>query len=373
MMMRVLNRYMSGDFLKSFLLTVLVLTFVMYVGTVVQAIDLMARGVSGLLIMKVFSLNIPFVLSFVIPMSVLVTVLLHFGRLSADGEITAMKASGISLWQIATPILFLSVLLSILCLYINAELSPRSHFARRQMLRNLGEEDPMALLEEGMFISDFPDVEVFIGKKHGQQLEDIILYKFNGTNTEVEVIAKSGTVDMDRTNRIMNIQLFDVRMTEFDAKDPSKTRTLSAASYPLSLDLNDMLKPGGEIRKKPADMSYAELIIAAQNARQQNPHMPEERVPQHRTKLAVEASQRLALSLSCFSFTLLAIPLGIRSHRKESSIGIGIALVLLFLFYLFIIISDALISRPDWRPDMIPWIPVWGCQLIGVILMHRQR
>ena len=99
MMVRVLNRYVGWDFFKSFLLTVAVLTFVMYIGTVVKAIDYMSRGISGLLIMKIFAIQIPFTLTFVIPMSVLTTVLLHFGRLSADGEITAMKASGISLWQ----------------------------------------------------------------------------------------------------------------------------------------------------------------------------------------------------------------------------------------------------------------------------------
>ena len=93
-MIRVFNRYLLGDFLKSFFLTLIVLTFVMYVGAVVQAIDYMSRGISGWLILKIFALNIPFTLTFVIPMSVLTTVLLHFGRLSADGEITAMKACG---------------------------------------------------------------------------------------------------------------------------------------------------------------------------------------------------------------------------------------------------------------------------------------
>ena len=91
-MIRVLNRYLLIDFLKSFFLAVAVLTFVMYVGATVQAIDYMSRGISGALIMKIFALNIPFTLSFVIPISVLTTVLLHFGRLSADGEITAMKS-----------------------------------------------------------------------------------------------------------------------------------------------------------------------------------------------------------------------------------------------------------------------------------------
>ncbi len=374
-MIRVFNRYLLGDFFKSFLLTLCVLTFVMYVGAVIQAIDYMARGISGLLILKIFALNIPFTLSFVIPMSVLTTVLLHFGRLSADGEITAMKACGVSLWQVAAPFLLAGALLSGVCLLLNAELSPRSHFARRQMLRDLGEEDPLALLDEGRFVSDFPGVKIYVGKKTESRLEDIILYRFDGTNTHAEVRARSGRIAFDPATRVMEIDLEQVRLTEFDPGDPgdlTKARTLSAESYPVSLDLRQMLRRS-RIYKKPADMTFLELVRALRNVRQAFPDIQEKNVARMRAKMAVDANQRLALALSCFSFALLAIPLGIRSHRRESSIGIGMALVLLFLFYLFIILSDALVDRPEWRPDMIPWIPVLASQVLGCLLLHRNR
>jgi len=374
-MIRVVNRYLFRDFIKNFLVAVCVLTFVMYVGAVVQAIDYMARGISGPLILKIFALNIPFTLSFVIPMSVLTTVLLHFGRLSADGEITALKSCGVSLWQIAAPILLCATLLSGVCLYINAELSPRSHFARRQMLRELGEEDPLALLDEGRFVNDFPGIKVYIGKKADSQLEDIILYQFDAKGTHAEVRAKAGQVAFDAATRVMEINLEQVRLTEYDKDDPddlSKSRTLSADSYPVSLDLRQMLNKG-KIHKKPSDMTFPELLHAIQNVRQAFPDIQERNIPRMRAKMAVDANQRLALALSCFSFTLLAIPLGIRSHRKESSIGIGMALVLLFLFYMFILLSDAMVDRPQWRPDMIPWIPVLGCQILGFLLLHKHR
>ena len=102
-MIRVLNRHLLREFVRGFLTTATVLTLVMYVGATVQAIDYMSRGISAPLILKIFALNVPFTLSFVIPISVLTTVLLQFGRLSADGEITALKACGVSLWQMAAP------------------------------------------------------------------------------------------------------------------------------------------------------------------------------------------------------------------------------------------------------------------------------
>ena len=375
-MIRVFNRYLLGDFIKSFLTVFFVLLFVVYViGTMKIAIDYMARGISGMLILKVFALNIPYLLSFVIPMSVLTTVLLHFGRLSADGEITAMKACGVSLWQVAAPFLVCAVVLSAICLYVNAELSPQSHYARRQTLRELGEEDPLALLDEGRFVSDFPDVKIYVGKKTESRMEDIIIYQFDGTNAHAEVRAQAGRMTFDAGTRVMKIDLEQVRMTEFDKKDPgdlTKARTLSAESYPVTLDLRQMLKKG-KLGKKPASMTFAELVRAIRNVRQAFPDIQEGNVPRMRAKMAVDASQRLALAMSCFSFTLLAIPLGIRSHRKDSSLGIGIALVLMFLFYMFILLADMLIDKPAWRPDMIPWIPVLASQVLGFWLLHRHR
>ncbi len=374
-MIRVLHRHLLGEFIRGFATTASVLTIVMYIGATVQAIDYMSRGISGPLILKIFALNVPFTLSFVIPVSVLTTVLLQFGRLSSDGEVTALKACGVSLFQMAAPIVLCAILLSALCLYINAEIAPRSHYLRYKMLRELGEVDPLALLEEGRFISDFPGVKIYVGKKSGAQLEDIVLFQFAEEGARAEVRARSGRVTCDFDRQIMDIRLEQARLTEYDKHDPhdlANARTLTAESYPVALDLRKLLSKG-KFTRKPASLSLGELVRAIRHVRQTFPDLPEQGVPRMRIKLAVEANKRLALALSCFSFAMLGIPLGIRTNRKESSIGIGLSLVLLFTYYLFIIVADSLLDRPEWRPDLIPWIPVLGGQLLGGFLLCRNR
>ena len=156
MPVRLLHRYLAKDFLVIFGMTLLVFTFVMYIGAVIKAIDLMARGVSGGVILRVFAYNIPYTLAFSIPISVLTAVLLLFSRLSFDGEISAMKSSGIGMWQICSPVLLLAVLLSFVCIYVNAFAAPNSHFARRRLLMNIGVDEPLELIEEGRWVRDFP-------------------------------------------------------------------------------------------------------------------------------------------------------------------------------------------------------------------------
>ena len=175
------------------------------------------------------------------------------------------------------------------------------------------------------------------------------------------------------TNCVLRIDLQQVRISEFDTDTGVATRTLSADSYPLQLNLDSILSKKGAVRKKPSDMGFMELVLAIRNIRQVFPDILEENVGPMRAKMAVDATQRIALALACFSFAILGIPLGIQSNRRESSVGIGLALIVFILFYLFIIIADALVDKPEWRSDLLPWIPVLGAQLGGAWLMHSRR
>jgi len=369
---RTLNRYIGSDFLASFVLTLAVFTFVMTLSAVVKAIDLLARGMSGVFILKVFLYNIPFLLTFSIPISVLTTVLLLFGRLSFDGELTAMRSCGLTLWQILAPIVLASIGLTFLCLYLNSSVAPRSHFARRQLLFSLGMEQPINLLEEGRFVRDFPGLMVYIGKKSGRRVEDVVVYEMADSGIKRNIRARSGEMEPGENRNVIIINLYDVRIDQPRAKgdDPSRSQYLTAQHYPVRLDLNE-LAGSRVLHKKASDMTYPELLHAISHVQEVYRHLTPGELAKQRMSLVVEASKRLALSLSCFAFVLLGAPLGMISRRKESSAGVGISLLLVFFFYFFIILANSLVGHPEWRPDLIVWAPIVGAEIAGFWLVHR--
>ncbi len=372
--MRVLNRYLMTDFFVTFGMTLLVFTFVMSLGAVVKAIDLGARGVSGMLLLKFFSFNIPYMLTFTLPMSVLTATLLLFGRLSFDGELTAMRASGMSLWQVVAPVVFLSVAVSVLCIVITAEVAPRARHAMRSALVQLGIEDPINLLEAGRFVRDFPGLMIYIGDRSGSRVTDVIVYELGSAGADRNVRAKYGTLRTDKEAKIMFIDLYEVRIDQREKKkdaDTSQTQYINASHYPVKLDFSEM--QNRTIRRKVSDMVFGDLLGAIRDVKGAFPELKAEDANRQRMTLVVEANKRLALSISCFAFTLLAVPLGMRSKRKESSVGIGIALLMVFFFYLFIIVADSLVKHPEFRPDLIVWIPVIGAEIAGYILIQRMR
>lgn len=371
--MRVLHKYIVTDFLVIFFVTLSVITFVMCIGAAMKAIDYFARGVSGLVILKVFAYNIPFILTFGIPMSTLTGVLLFFGRMSYDGEVTAMKACGLSLWQIISPVVLLSIALSGVCAYLHGSVSPRSHYAQRVLLARAGMEEPVNLLEEGRFVREFPGVMVYVGRKDKNRVEDIVVYETGKDGVVRNIRAESGEIKTDRETRKLLIDLYNVQMYQPDKHfplDPTKARHLSAQHYPVQIDVSDMLE-GRTISKKTTNMTYPELVNAIRHLRATYPDLSDTDLLGQRMKLVLEINQRLALSISCFAFTLLGVPLGLKSRRKESSIGIGISLMLVFGFYFFIILADSLVGMPHWRPDLIQWIPVIMAEGLGFYLIRR--
>ncbi|MCO6400209.1 MAG: LptF/LptG family permease [Verrucomicrobia bacterium] len=370
--MRVLNRYLMTDFFVSFGMTLLVFTFVMSLGAVVKAIDLGARGVSGLLLLKFFSFNIPYMLTFTLPMSVLTATLLLFGRLSFDGELTAMRASGMSLWQVIAPVVFISIAVSTLCIAITAEIAPRARHAMRSALVQLGAEDPINLLEAGRFVRDFPGLMIYIGSRSGSRVTDVIVYELADEGTDRNVRAKYGTLRTDKEAKVMYIDLYEVRIDQRDEKkqgDTSQTQYINASHYPVRLDFSEMQNK--TVRRKVSDLVFFDLLNAIRDIKGIFPELKKEDMNRQRMTLVVEANKRLALSISCFAFTLLAVPLGMRSKRKESSVGIGIALLMVFFFYLFIIVANSLVKHPEFRPDLIVWIPVIGAEIAGYVLIRR--
>ena len=370
--MRALNRYVLQDYLVIFGITLVIITFVLCIGVVLRAIDLAARGISGDLIAKVFFLNVPYMFTFSIPMSVLTATLLLFGRLSFDGELTAMKASGLSMWQIVSPVVLVSVLLSLLCIYISASVAPRCRHAVRQLLVELGVDEPVNLLEPGRFVRDFPNLMVYVGARAGNMLEDVVVYEMGEDGPARNVRAARGELSVDKEAKVMLVDLYDVRIDQVE-KDPktgvAKSHYINAQHYPVTLEFSKFAKKG--MRKKVSDMTFGDLVLAIRDVKVAFPELKDEDMTRQRMNMVVEANKRLALSLSCFAFTLIGVPLGMKSKRKESMVGVGVALLLVFVFYLFIILANSLVEYPQYRPDLIVWLPVILAEVAGFLMIRR--
>jgi len=177
----------------------------------------------------------------------------------------------------------------------------------------------------------------------------------------------------DNASRLLTIKLYDVRIEMPDAKDPhdvSKTTYVNAEYYPIKLDFQKLLK-SKPLTVKRGFMQLEELIDRIRNVERDFPMLSASDRLIEKTRLVVEANQRISVAIGCFSFMLIGIPLGVKSHRKETSIGMVVSLVIVFAYYLFIVFAKALADYPWLHPNLILWIPLIVAQFLGLWLMKR--
>lgn len=373
-----LSNYLVKDFLMTFSMAMLLITFAFSVGAIYKAVDIMAKGFPVDVVARFFVYNLPYSVAYTIPVSALFSTLLLFGRLSSDSELSAMKGGGLSLQQIASPIVLVSFVLMLFCFWNNFSIYPQTTYYNRQLIKSLGVEDPIKLLEEGRFVRDFPGWVIYVGKKSANQVEDVIAYQVDEDTGKVlmSLRADRGTLTVDQKNSIIDAELEGCRM---EVPDPEGAGELGEIGITPSsewiknirLDFKELLQQKKKIHPKRKNMTFPELMYRIRNPEQGYSWLPVENWSKERTRDLVEVNQRICLSIAPFMFVLIAIPLGIRSHRKESSAGMLISLAVLFVYYIFIILSDTFQGSPVLRPWLWPWIPIIGGQIAAFVLTRR--
>jgi lipopolysaccharide export system permease protein len=324
---------------------------------------------------------IPFVLIFALPMGMLTATLLIFGRFSADQELTAVRASGISLLSLVNPILLLSLVLCGVSAAVNMEIGPRCRVAYTTLRDKLLAQFSGSLLPEGRFITEFPGYIFYVGKNRNGNLEDVLIFVLqNGTN-DYTLRAARGAMEADTPNKKLRIKLYDTQFSRTVVGGEGVT-----SEGLLTIDLAPVSK--GPDKPKIDDMTFTQLWgeLRDLERRLQMPILLKGLTPEQRLERKQQFEQQrkdlmpvifqihrqVSFSFACFGFTLVGIPLGIRVHRRETNVGIAIALLLVAIYYSFIFVGQAMVStHPEYAPHLLVWVPNFIFQLTGAWLLWR--
>ena len=364
--MRILDRYIVRSFLLAFAVTLLVLTFVMCLGLIFRVTSLLAKGVSWRLLLEIFAYGVPTALSFGTPVSLLTASLLVFGRMSADSEIVAMKSGGLSVWQIMAKPMAVALLLTLACLYVNWEVAPWGRYAQRVAIKTLGTESLLDLLDEGRFVQDIEGMKIYVGRKEGDRIRDIIIYDSRSAGARREIRAKWGTAQISADHKDFVVDLHEVRVDPFYEDRPGAGYCQSLPIH-LPLDMDGLRR----VSRRDGDLTSGEILARVQNPGVFYPDTAPQDMAAQRMSLLVEYNKRMTMAASCLAFVFLGAPLGIRTQRKESSIGLAISLVVVLTFYVFMIIADTLSKRPELYPHLFLWFPIACSAVLGLYLVRR--
>ena len=229
--MKTLHLYLTRQVVAALLLSVAVFIFVLLLGNVMKEVLALLLNHQATLfgVAQAVALLIPFVLVFALPMGMLTATLLVFGRFSADHELTAVRAGGISLLALITPILILSLALSGLAGAINTEIAPQCRVAYKRLLFRLGLQNPSALLREKTFISEFPGYVIYLGKLKGEDAENIVINRIENTELVQRTRASKGKITYDAAKQQYLFLLFNAQNTIRVHRAPASPPATNAA------------------------------------------------------------------------------------------------------------------------------------------------
>jgi lipopolysaccharide export system permease protein len=312
---------------------------------------------------RLVGLLLPFAISYALPMGILTGVLLTLGRLSADSEITAMRAAGISVGRLSRPVFVLGACCAIAALFVNFESMP---WARVQYYREFAaavRANPLRIIEAKRFIRDFSGCVIYVGEKEGPVLHDIWIWELDDQSRVRRLIrAESGRLDFDEPTNTLIPTLYRAKVEERDSDNPedfSKSPKVPSVDQIEEVRISLDRYFGRNLERMKQDWLRFDELRAEQARLAARTPPPEEREEHARAKmkLSLILQEKLNLSLAVFSFALIGVPLGIKVSRRETSANLGLALVLVLSFYLLTVVVKWLDQRPELRPDILLWLP----------------
>ncbi len=363
---RTLDRYVGLDFLTTFVMAMVFVTFATSIGAVFKIMDLIARGVPWAPVVRIFLYSLPTSIVMAIPLGCLVSCLLVYGRLSDDGEVMAMQTLGLGLGTIMRSTIVVVCGLVALSLYINHEVEPRAHLARRTEQAHLQSVSPLDLVEEGRFFRITPAVMMYIGHRKDDRIRDVRIYDGREPGLMREIHARDGVIYETEEGQNLAMDLVDARINPFSTDVP---KTVYVNEWYVEIE---QLGQKGTYRPDEEDARSTDLWTTLLNLRSAYAELGERDLALQRTYILFEINRRSAMAFSSLALILVGIPLGVRSHRKSTGIGVALSLVIFLAFYMTTLLAQSLVKVPAAQPHLLIWLPVILFAALGIRLVRRK-
>jgi lipopolysaccharide export system permease protein len=374
-----LDRHIFGRTLVTCAAAVCLFAFVLMAGNILR--DLLGPLLSGQLQLLTFGrlvlLLVPVVISYALPLGMLTSVLLVLGTLSSDSEITAMRSAGLSVPRIAVPVFVLAALGVALGLRINFDSMPRSKIAYEREFAAALRANPISFIVPRTFIRGFPGYVIYIGSMSGTDIRDVWLWRLDDERRVTRFVrAESGHVDYDEAANEFVVTLANARIEEHDRKAPEDF------SQPLMVNSLGQVDPfrlslarffgASSVHQKLPWMTYGELHAEKARLERETPQPGKARQRERDImKVALTIQDKFSMAFAIFTFAFVGIPLGIKVSRRETSANLGIAVALALGYYFLTVMVGWLDQHPEYRPDLLLWVPNLILLALGFRLLRR--
>lgn len=357
--MSVLDRYILRELVKVFLLAVFVLLSVLLLEKLRFLSDLLlTKHASFAAIGRLLLYLTPAFMVLAAPLGVLLSTLMVFSRLSAENEITAMRASGISLYRLLAPVAALSIATLGLTLYLSVSVEHNANLKFRELVVKTLKSSIDTKIRERRFNSGFEGLLIYVNENDGGTLRGVFISDQRNPESPRIIESRLGRIHSDPASETATIELAD-GIIHRSGKE-GLYRTIAFDSYALRMDISGGL--GESFEKETPHMSIPELEERIEKLRAQGEKAAAEKTAIHK---------KFAAPVGCLALGLLGAPLGIMTHRRGAAGGFGLGVVMIVLNYILWMTGQSLGAEGKAPAALAIWAPNVIMGAIGVYLVLR--
>ena len=258
--MNTLNKYLFKQSLIPFLLSVAVITTVLFLQFLIRAVDrFLGKGLDALTIFEYLYLNLAWIIALSVPMSLLISSVMTFGRMSQQNEITALKSAGVSLYNIIKPALWFGTFVAVgLCIFNNFIL-PEMNYNARLLARDIYKKKPELSIEPGYFVDMIPQYTMIVKEMDGKDFKDVKIFSKNKESEQTTIYANAGSLSSN--DNIITIDLMDGEIHEIDLSDYDYYRKIRFKTHQITISMDElMLNRTTESNRTDREMRVPQMI-----------------------------------------------------------------------------------------------------------------
>jgi lipopolysaccharide export system permease protein len=249
------------------------------------------------------------------------------------------------------PAMVVAFILSIIALFINDQLLPKSQFEVRKTVQDILVKKPAAYLEEGKFIKAFKGYVIFTKAINGNELKDVTIYQPQEEGKAIRtIVAERGEIVSDPVKKTIALKLYNGTSDEVNSEHPDQIYKLDFESFVLpSFDVSGSTS---DLKKKIKDMTIDELVS---KLRQKNPELKQQ--TEVVTRFETEIHKKIAFSFAPFVFAMIGLPLAIITKRGEAFISFLLAMGIVAVYYILFVCANTISIKGVAPPGVLLWLP----------------
>ena len=258
--MNTLNKYLFKQSLIPFLLSVAVITTVLFLQFLIRAVDrFLGKGLDALTIFEYLYLNLAWIIALSVPMSLLISSVMTFGRMAQQNEITALKSAGVNLYNIIKPALWFGAMVATALCFFNNFILPEMNYSARLLARDIYKKKPELSIEPGYFVDMIPQYTMIVKEMDGKDFKDVKIFSKNQKSEQTTIYANQGSLSSD--GNMITIDLQDGEIHEIDLSDYDYYRKIRFKTHQIIISMDDlMLNRTSESNRTDREMRVPQMI-----------------------------------------------------------------------------------------------------------------